>query len=55
MPEYYRPDLGLDPNNQAYAHYNYFRTRLAGTVPEEKLNLLLEDKLVFLVPCVGGC
>ena len=39
--------IGLEPNNQAYEHYNFFRTRLAGTVPEEKLNEMLEQKLVF--------
>ena len=41
--------IGLDPSNQAYEHYNFFRTRLAGTVPEDQLNALLEQKLVFLV------
>ena len=45
--------IALDPNNQAYSHYNFFRRRLAGQVPEEELDLLLEEKLVFLVDATG--
>ncbi|KOO22124.1 leucine rich repeat -containing protein, partial [Chrysochromulina tobinii] len=45
--------IGHDPSNQAYEHYNFFRNRLLGTVPEEKLNQLLEEKLVFLVDATG--
>ena len=45
--------IALDPNNQAYGHYNFFRMRLAGTVPEEELDTLLEEKLVFLVDATG--
>ena len=45
--------IGFDPINQAYEHYNFFRRRLAGSVPEERLNALLEEKLVFLVDATG--
>ena len=34
-------------------HYNFFRKRLKGTVPEHQLDLLLEEKLVFLVDATG--
>jgi predicted NACHT family NTPase len=34
-------------------HYNFFRRRLAGTVPESELDHLLEEKLLFLVDATG--
>ena len=34
-------------------HYNFFRKRLKGTVPENELDMLLEEKLIFLVDATG--
>jgi len=45
--------IALDEKNYAYGHYNFFRQRLAGTVPENELDELLEEKLVFLVDATG--
>ena len=45
--------IALNEKNQAYSHYNFFRERLKGTVPEAELDLLLEEKLVFLVDATG--
>ena len=45
--------IALDENSSAYDHYNFFRQRLAGTVPENELDELLEEKLVFLVDATG--
>ena len=45
--------VGLSENANAYEHYNFFRQRLAGTVPEAELDSLLEEKLIFLVDATG--
>jgi hypothetical protein len=45
--------IALAESGSAYSHYNFFRQRLAGTVPESELDLLLEEKLVFLVDATG--
>ena len=34
-------------------HYNFFRKRLKGSVPEAQLDMLLEEKLIFLVDATG--
>ena len=45
--------IALNEDNLAYEHYNFFRRRLAGQVPEDELDQLLESKLVFLVDATG--
>ena len=45
--------VGLAENSNAYQHYNFFRNRLLGTVPENELDSLLEEKLIFLVDATG--
>ena len=45
--------IALSENNRAQAHYDFFRQRLAGQVPETELDELLEEKLVFLVDATG--
>ena len=34
-------------------HYDFFRNRLAGTVPQAELDAILDEKLVFLVDATG--
>ena len=36
------------------AHYNFFREKLAGTVPMTQLDAILDEKLVFLVDATGA-
>ena len=45
--------FGTSEDARAYEHYNFFRKRLKGTVPEKELDVLLEEKLVFLVDATG--
>jgi hypothetical protein len=45
--------VGISNNSSAYEHYNFFREKLKGTVPEGELDELLEEKLIFLVDATG--
>ena len=45
--------LAIAQESSPAVHYNFFRNRLRGTVPENELDLLLEEKLVFLVDATG--
>ena len=45
--------VGNAEDSKAYKHYNYFRKKLKGTVPEKELDTLLEEKLIFLVDATG--
>ena len=45
--------LTLAKEKDPAEHYNFFRNRLAGTVPMAQLDEILDEKLVFLVDATG--
>lgn len=45
--------LSVAQESNPVQHYDFFRKRLKGTVPESQLDMLLEEKLVFLVDATG--
>ena len=50
---HYSDILTVAQDTEPTVHYNFFRTRLAGTVPETELDAILDEKLVFLVDATG--
>ena len=50
---HYHEILRIAASSNPTEHYNFFRRRLAGNVPENELDRLLEEKLVFLVDATG--
>ena len=53
MQVYFFEILRVGQETNPVDHYNFFRNRLKGNVPDSELDSLLEEKLVFLVDATG--